>query len=106
MRARTGLWEPRGGNALGPPGPVPHCAARSFTSAIWDWVGLWNQQHGDFAGKRWQSFSCGVNRSFGEATFFGLAGNDHGKSRIHAARGNSRRILLKRPMLDGSDFRR
>ena len=21
MRARTGLWEPRGGNALGPPGP-------------------------------------------------------------------------------------
>ena len=22
MRARTGLWEPRGGNALGPPGPI------------------------------------------------------------------------------------
>ena len=22
MRARTGLWEPRGGNAPGPPGPM------------------------------------------------------------------------------------
>ena len=28
MRARTDLWEPRGGNALGPPGPAP-------VDAIW-----------------------------------------------------------------------
>ena len=25
MRARTGLWEPRGGNALGPPGLYALC---------------------------------------------------------------------------------
>ena len=32
MRARTGLWEPRGGNALGPPGPL--LAKRSQGGAL------------------------------------------------------------------------
>ena len=38
MRARTGLWEPRGGNALGPPGHglrrFSHCSASIATTVL------------------------------------------------------------------------
>ncbi len=30
MRARTDLWEPRGGNAPGPPGPLKFLIARKL----------------------------------------------------------------------------
>jgi hypothetical protein len=32
MRARTGLWEPRGGDALGPPGP--YAVARNDVGSL------------------------------------------------------------------------
>ena len=52
MRTRTGLWEPRGGNAPGPPGPKHVSGARITQSDVRHRCALELRHQGHFWSKR------------------------------------------------------